>query len=628
MIAKLPSLSLAPIPGAIWRHSVVVGLLLTALLVPLVSEAQLVREEKATIQLAEARTAFAPGETVRLAAVMTLEEKWHSNSHQPTLDFLIPTEARLEAPEGWGEPRFTYPEGVMLDFEFVEEPISVYEGSVPIWIEIDPPTGLNAIAAAADAATFRVAVRYQACDDSQCLPPVESFAETTVVIGDAGEPVNAEFFTAEALLPGGLHGGDSAASASTTATASSEQAPLEEGGRSLWSALLLAWVGGLILNAMPCVLPVLSLKVFGLMKSAGESRKAVARGTLVTALGILVSFWILAAVAVAARAAGQAAGWGVQFQEPGFVAFLAIVMVLFALNLWGLFEIPLPTALAMRLGGGGGQKEGIAAHFGYGLFATLMATPCSAPFLGTAVTFALAQPPLVIYAVFTAVALGMATPYIALAVAPGAAEKLPKPGPWMETLRGLLGFLLAGAALWLLFVLAGQISSGRLLAVEITLLAMAAFLWFGHRPERRSQAGGRSVARFGTLAMAVLALVLAIRPEAPERIDWQPFDRAKAETLAAAGTPVFIDVTADWCVTCKVNEAAILNTERVASAFERHGVVPMKADWTNQDENISRFLADHGRTGIPFYVLYKPGQAPHVFGEIISRDGILRQLEP
>jgi suppressor for copper-sensitivity B len=346
-------------------------------------------------------------------------------------------------------------------------------------------------------------------------------------------------------------------------------------------------------------------------------------------------------VAIAARAAGAAVGWGIQFQRPGFVAFLAVVVVLFCLNLWGLFEINLPQSLAQL--GGSGPREGIAGHFASGLFATLMATPCSAPFLGTAVGFALAQEAPVILAIFAAVGLGMAIPYLLLAAAPGTARFLPRPGEWMNTLRGIMGFLLAAAAVWLFYVLSSQVSAERVAAVELGLLALSLFLWLRHRhmtsgsPKR----GMRWVAEIGmiaavaaTVGIATVAPVTGATKDprlAAEKsaglISWEPWERARAESLASEGKLVFVDVTADWCFTCKVNERLVLETPEVAGAFTEHAVVPMKADWTNRNEEIGKFLAEHGRYGIPFYLLYRPGQEPHVFSELLTKEGLVEAVK-
>ena len=578
--------------------------------------AQPLRQEKAEVGLVADRTAYEPGETARVAAKITVEEGWHVNSNTPTFDYLIPTKLDLQLPAGWPDEAVRYPKHDMQTFAFADQPLAVYDGEFVILAEVKVP---------ADAQTGPVpvkgALRYQACNDSQCLPPVTTDATVSLTVGPGGTPIASELFQGSA---------PSAPSDSGSSGA----------GRGLGIMLLLALLGGLILNAMPCVLPVLSLKVFGLVRSAGHGRSEVIRGALATAAGILVSFWALALAAVAAKAAGAAVGWGIQFQRPGFVTFLAVVVVLFSLNLWGLFEINLPQRLARA--GGAGPREGLAGHFASGLFATLMATPCSAPFLGTAVGFALGQEAPAILAIFTAVGLGMALPYLLLAAAPGAARFLPKPGAWMDTLRGIMGFLLAAAAIWLFYVLSSQISLERLAAVQLGLLALALFLWLRHRDmlSGTPRRGMRWLAEAGMIAAVALTVgIAAISPAAgtadprlaaeatPGLIEWQPWDRARAESLAAGGQLVFVDVTADWCFTCKVNERLVLETPEIAGTFEEHGVVPMKADWTNRDDEIGKFLAEHGRYGIPFYLLYRPGQEPRVFSELLTKEGLREAVQ-
>jgi thiol:disulfide interchange protein len=259
-----------------------------------------------------------------------------------------------------------------------------------------------------------------------------------------------------------------------------------------------------------------------------------------------------------------------------------------------------------------------------------MATPCSAPFLGTAVSFALGQPAAATFAVFAAVGIGMALPYLLLAASPSSAKWLPKPGAWMETLKGVLGFLLAGAGIWLLYVLAAIVSPEALAVVEAGLLTLALGLWL------RNRAGHKVV---GTLLalLAAAGTIAVARPEAGERgprleaeadgaIVWIPFDEATAEQLAAEGRLVFVDVTADWCLTCKVNERLVLARDGVREAFEEHQVVAMKADWTRRDDTIAAYLTKHGRTGIPFYVLYRPGSPPHVFGEVLTVDSVVEAV--
>lgn len=581
------------------------------------------RPEKAALSLAADRTAYEPGGTARIAARVTVEDGWHVNSNTPTFEYLIPTKLDLELPADWPDETVRYPKHEMQTFAFADQPLAVYAGEFVIQSEVKVPAG-----AAQGAVPIRAALRYQACNDSQCLPPVTTDATVSLTVGPGGTPIESDLF---------------AGSASGTPVGKGDGGGPE--GRGIGAMLLLALLGGLILNAMPCVLPVLSLKVFGLVRSAGQGRSEVVRGALATAAGIVVSFLALALAAVAARAAGAAVGWGIQFQRPGFVAFLAVVVVLFCLNLWGLFEIPLPQRLA-RLGGSG-PREGIAGHFASGLFATLMATPCSAPFLGTAVGFALAQEAPAILAIFAAVGLGMALPYLLLAAAPGTARFLPRPGEWMNTLRGILGFLLAAAAVWLFYVLSSQVSPERVAAVELGLLALSLFLWLRHRqmasgsPKR----GLRWVSEIGMIAavaatVGIAALSPAISPamgttkdprlaagSSAGLISWEPWERARAEELAGQGKLVFVDVTADWCFTCKVNERLVLETPEIAGAFAEHGVIPMKADWTNRNEEIGKFLAEHGRYGIPFYLLYRPGQEPRVFSELLTKDGLAEAVK-
>ena len=562
---------------------------------------------KAKLVLEADRTSYAPGGAAQLAATITIENGWHVNSDKPTLEYLIPTQLKLTLPDGWTPAEIAYPAAKMQKFSFQEEPLSVFDGSAVAKVRLVVPASSTASQAA-----IKAVLSYQSCNDRQCLPPTTAEATIDLGLGEEGALTAA----AAKLAPPGAKLAQSAV-----------KPPISK--RGLLGVLALAFVGGLILNAMPCVLPILSLKIFGLVQSASGGRREIARGMLATAAGMLVSFWALGAAAIAARSAGNAVGWGVQFQQPGFVAFLAAIVVLFSLNLWGVFEIPLPGRIA-AIGGAEG-REGTAGHFVSGLFATLMATPCSAPFLGSALGFALAQSAGTIVATFTAVGLGMALPYLAVAAFPKLAHFLPRPGVWMETLKGTMGFLLAAAAVWLFFVLSSQVSPQTLALVQLALLGLALIAWLGSR------------GRYGQLRpIATVALIAAVAgtvwlasssgpagatvhtgEAAPKLIAWVPFDRAQAETLAQGGQAVFVDVTADWCFTCKVNERLVLETAEVAGAFKEQGVVAMKADWTNRNDEIGAFLAEHGRYGIPFYVLYRPGAEPHVFSELLTQEAVL-----
>lgn len=559
--------------------------------------------EKAFVTLSAERSDYAVGATAEITATLSIAPAWHVNSHQPSFDYLIPTELRLVLPDGWPAPAIRYPPGEMKQLAFSGEPISVYDDETRISARVLTPSVITT-----RAARIGATLRYQACTDDRCLPPVTTSASLDLRLG-AENP---------------------SAATATTGPGERSAAPAPRG--ELWLMFFFGLLGGLILNVMPCVLPVLSLKVLGLAKSAGDERRHVVSGALATSAGIVFSFWALALFALALRAAGMAVGWGIQFQAPVFVAALTIVMVLFCLNLWGIFEITLPAPLAgMAMAGPGSAMTG---HFATGLFTTLMATPCTAPFLGTALGFALAQSPATIVTMFSAIGLGMALPYLALAAFPGALRWLPRPGRWMQTLRIVLGFGLAAAAVWLLHVLAAQLAPARVALIELALLGIALCVCL--RQRARTGAGAR-VAMLGAVAASAGTLALAHVPQAnpasalaapiERRIDWQPFDPARAEQLASHGRLVFVDVTADWCITCKLNETFVLETEDVSRAFERFDVVAMRADWTNPNQRISKFLAAHRRSGIPFYLLYEGGGRTHLFSELLSKQEVIGTLE-
>ena len=602
------------------RRSVAAGLLLLACILPTAAQA-FPMEEKASLELMADRTAYQPGETARVRARVILEDHWHVNSNTPSYDYLIPTELSLVLPPGSSEATMLYPAHSMQAFPFTDGPIAVYDGTFDIFADFTLPQSLLEGPLPLDAN-----LRYQACDDKQCLPPVNTEARIELLVGPGGTTIAFDAPVIEAPTQPLV--------AETAAPEVETDAQAGASGEGLFGMLFLALIGGLLLNAMPCVLPVLSIKIFGLVKSAGQGRGQLWGASLATTAGILVSFWALAAGIVLAVGAGQAVGWGIQFQYPGFVTFLAVIVVLFSLNMWGLFEIPLPASLSRMTDGT--QKEGMPGHFFSGLFTTLMATPCSAPFLGTAVGFALVESPFTIFAIFTAIGLGLALPYLLIAAIPKAIDLLPRPGAWMVTFRSVMGFLLAAAAVWLFYVLAAQVSPERLAAIQLTLLVLALVTWFFGKTNpgdsrRPAALIAMVVSAVFTVYLAANAPAVASTTAAVEEsggIDWLRFDEQEARRLAEEeGRMVFVDFTADWCLTCKANERLVLETHTVRSAFDRFGVVPMKGDWTNRDDTITEFLARYGRSAVPFYILFRPGQEPHPFGELLTRETILGVLE-
>lgn len=395
----------------------------------------------------------------------------------------------------------------------------------------------------------------------------------------------------------------------------------------------LAVLGGLILNIMPCVLPVLSLKVMGVAHLGGAERRTVRLAFLASAAGIVFTFLVLAGGAAGLKLAGAAVGWGIQFQQPLFLVAMIVLLSLFAANLWGFFEIRLPGAVsdAAVASAGGGGGHGLAGHFGSGVFATLLATPCSAPFLGTAIGFALARGPLEIIAIFAALGVGMSLPYLTVAAAPGLARILPRPGRWMLRVKVILGAALAATAVWLLWVLSAQVGTTAALAVAGLMAAAVAVLAVRRSaPGLRGGLAGAMVAALAATAFTVPWWNAAATPAGTASAvstAWTTFDRDAIAMLVSQGKVVFVDVTADWCVTCKVNKAAVIERGAVAEALKAPAVVAMQADWTNPDDGISRYLNSFGRYGIPFNAVYGPG-APDgiVLPELLTEGVVMEAL--
>ncbi len=403
----------------------------------------------------------------------------------------------------------------------------------------------------------------------------------------------------------------------------------------LLGILALALLGGLILNLMPCVLPVLSIKLLGVIGHGGGERRRVRLGFLSSAAGILFSFLVLATAAVAVRGAGVSVGWGVQFQQPAFLVAMSLIVTLFACNLWGLFDIRLP-GWAVNWAARGGEGQGLGGSFATGAFATLLATPCSAPFLGTAIGFAFARGAVEIFAVFAALGIGLALPYLLVAALPGLATRLPRPGRWMAILRKVLGLALAATALWLISVLAAQSGVRVAVAVGILLLALVIVFWGRHLVGARMVKAARVL---GPAAIVVLASLAFLAPpllvpasEPPPRAAamdsvWRPFDKVAILNHVGAGKIVFVHVTAEWCVTCQVNKALVLDRGEVAKRLSGDAVVAMWADWTRPNGEIAGYLASFGRYGIPFDAVYGPG-APSglVLSELLTADQVLAAL--
>lgn len=404
--------------------------------------------------------------------------------------------------------------------------------------------------------------------------------------------------------------------------------------KNLGLMLVFAFLGGLILNLMPCVFPVLSIKILGFVSTPRNEKARLPWQGLAYTAGILVSFWVLAGTLIALRAGGQRLGWGFQLQSPGFIAVLSVFLFAFALNLAGVFEFG---SSFSNVGSGLAQKEGLSGSFFTGVLATVVATPCTAPFMGSAVGFALSQGALVAMLVFTMVGAGLALPYLILSIEPSLGGVLPKPGRWMETLKELVSFPVFATVLWLTWVFGMQVGMDGLFRLfgGLLLVGLAAWVagrWFG-------SGLARSIAAL--IVAAALAVSLSgahVSAEAPvevsssaaqEGLEWEKFSREKIDSYRAAGRPVFLDFTAAWCVSCKVNELLVFRSSEVRSELRRRNFVLMKADWTTYDPAITQTLADFGRSGVPLYVIYPAdrGRNPVVLPEIINAGIVLQSLK-
>jgi thiol:disulfide interchange protein DsbD len=421
--------------------------------------------------------------------------------------------------------------------------------------------------------------------------------------------------------------------AAVASTTSSSPAPMIAPSLSL-SLLLrtsaLAFLGGLLLNLMPCVFPVLFLKGLALVNSGNEERHKLRAHGLVYAAGILVSFWALVGVLLGLRAAGATLGWGFQFQSPVFLSLMAGLLFFLGLSLAGQFDIGLTLTSA---GGSLAAKQGYTGSFFTGVLAVVVATPCTAPFMGAAIGYALAQSALVTFAIFTALALGLAAPYVALTLQPAWTRLLPKPGAWMEVLRQAVAVPIFATVIWLAWVLATAYGAGALLALLTSFLLLAIAGWFlGRWPAKRWAAAVAAVILLCVITIVVFAsreMVTASETLSPPEAQggWQPWSVEAVSRYQAEGRPVFVDFTASWCLSCQVNERVALNRPEVQQAFQSANVVLLRADWTRHDETITKALTALGRSGVPAYALYVPGEtSPRLLPEVLTPGIVINAL--
>ena len=409
--------------------------------------------------------------------------------------------------------------------------------------------------------------------------------------------------------------------------------------RGIFTFLLFGFLGGMILNLMPCVLPVISLKIFGFIQQAGQSRQKIFRSGIAFTLGIFAWFIALAVLLIALKGAGRDVTWGgFQFTNPYFVLALSVIVLVFALNLFGVFEIWLPQSVTRSLLSTSERKDYLGS-FLQGVFATVLATPCTAPFLGTALGFAFTQSAVIILAMFIAIAAGMSTPYLLLSVQPAWLRLVPRPGPWMIHVKQFMGFLLLATLLFLLYILGAQRGLDGAMWASCFLLVVSIACWMkGAFVSPTATGTKRTIVRVLMLMLVLGSGVyligdkfqLAKIASADSRLpgNWQAFTPERLQAELGQGHTVFVDFTAAWCLTCKFNEANVLEAQDVKDAFQRHGIVKLKADWTNGDPAITKLLRQFGRPGVPLYVLYPANnEEPIVFPELLTKSMLLDKLE-
>ena len=498
--------------------------------------------------------------------------------------------AQASDSEGSIAANLAVPDGLAKTDEFFGD-VEVYYDALEAWVALERTTELA-----------QIKVTYQGCADAGlCYPPETKSFLWHMASGE---------IQAGSLAPSSsaLESGDNTSSSA---------------GIGLLAAIAFAFLGGIILNIMPCVFPILSLKALSFTHGSADQHR---RASLVYAAGVIVSFIALASVLVAIQQTGQLIGWGFQLQNTGFVIGLAYLFTVMGLSLNGLIHFG--TSM-MNVGQSLTEQDGDAGNFFTGVLAVVVASPCTAPFMGTALGYALTQPILVTLIVFAALGAGMALPMVILSHSSAAVRALPKPGPWMDTAKNVLAFPLYLTSVWLLWVAGNQagVNTMALALSGLVLLALAAYLY-----------GDTKLRKGLSIILVAGAVFLAIPSEkkaggsdssrklSEGQIAWSA---SVLDDYIERGDPIFVDVTADWCITCLANEAAVLFTPEMEQAFIDADIPYMIADWTDYDADIGRFVQSHGRSGIPLYVMYPRGigSTPVILPQLLTRDIVLTAIE-
>lgn len=678
---------------------------LLVLLLTLAGWARPVKNGQVEVELVSPQTAVVPGQPLKLGVRFKMDPHWHvyyknpgATGYSPRFDWKLPA--------GWkaGEIAWPVPQRLVLadlqQFVYEGEVLLATEVAVPADFKSDRPVPLSVkvewlacaetcipgkatteltLPVAAAAQPSEAAALWTATADrlpasagniqlrSWRLAPKLAFLEFP---GEAGDKVDffpdsdqANMDTAPVWKEGkGLEVPVQEKDAQLTGVLAIERAGKRSGVRvdvpiegkaptaavaaspvapdgSLAGALFLGFVGGMLLNLMPCVFPVLSLKALSLVRHNEHGSKPAWTQGWVYTLGVLISVWVIAAPLLLFKSVTAGSGWGYQMQSPVFVTCLAILFLGIALNLFGLFEVGEKLTQLASLAEG---KKGLSESFWSGALATVAATPCTGPFMASALGYAVAQPPLLGMLIFTSLGMGIAFPYLLLCGIPASRRWLPRPGAWMESFKQGMGFPMLAAMVWFIYVLANLLSAEGLALVMggLVTLSLAAWIYgrWGYSPEGsvrlRAQLATAVVALIGAGGAVYVAHSPLFEPppegqvaEVSGGLTWVPFSPQKLQELRSQKKGVFIDFTASWCINCKVNELGTLRNASVVEAFQKQEIVTMKADWTRKDETISKALAEFGRTGVPFYVYYPPGGEPRTFPEVLTPQLVLDTIK-
>jgi len=565
---------------------------------------------------------------------ITIPDNWHVNANIAADEFLKPSSIEISA-KGvhFGEPK--WPEPIKEYSEALDLENLVFKGYFQIQLPID------SIEANYDTLTTQATFHYQACDNSICLAP----SQVTFGLGSPGLNNKSSGLSGLKKNDDNAQGNAEGSLGNTSENVLESVGSAADEGNSAGTLILLlsALFGGLILNLMPCVLPVLSLKLFSLIKQAGESRSRLLALGSATTVGILVSFWLLAAIVAAVKAGGGNAGWGMQFQSAGFIAFMVVILTAFAMSFFGIFEIWLPGNATTKMDSAG-RKQGLAGAFFTGALLVLLSTPCSAPFLGTAMGFAFTASTPVLFLFFTAAGIGLALPYMLVSAFPSVLKIFPKPGAWMATLQKVMGVLLLGTVAWLLWVVheqAGNLGVGLFASIAVASIACSVLLGKFAPP------GVAFIREIAALAISVVFLTAFwfafASPKYEDEVNaifeakatqsitedgWYRYTPELIENFAKVKRTVFIDVTADWCLTCKANEAAVLNRDDFRKAMDSLNVARVKADWTRETPEVNELLKSIGKSGVPAYAIYPAGNVSKqiVLPELLTTNAIVEKI--